>query len=208
MNNQRKILHPLGAALIAMGIATPALAQTTTVPTTGSWMLGARVLGVYPSVSSSLSGLDVDDQWTGEIDSTYFFTRNVALESSITWAKQDVTYNGTSVGALKMMPVTFTLQYFFTDLGAWRPYIGGGFNYTYFYENDLGNNAGASVDNDSWGGALQTGFDYQFGRNWYFNVDVKYLWINNDIRLNATGGDISSLDIDPWLFGVGVRYRF
>jgi len=63
------------------------------------------VLGVYPSVSSSLSGLDVDSQWTGEIDATYFFTRNVALESSITWAKQDVTYNGTSVGALKMMPV-------------------------------------------------------------------------------------------------------
>jgi outer membrane protein len=202
------MLRPLAAALIAMGIAVPALAQTRAAAPSGNWMFGARVLGVYPNPSSSLSGLDVNDQWTGEIDSTYFLSRNLAVESSITWAKQDVTYNGTGVGSLKMMPVTFALQYHFTDLGAWKPYIGGGFNYTYFYENDLGNNAGASVNNDSWGGALQAGFDYQFQRNWYLNADVKYLWINNDVRLNATGGDISSLDINPWLFGVGVRYRF
>ena len=208
MNIQRKTLRPLGAALIAMGIAVPALAQTTAAAPSGAWMMGARLLYVYPNASASLSGLDVEDQWTGEIDSTYFFTRNLAVEGSITWAKQDVTYNGTSVGALKMMPVTFALQYHFTELGAWKPYIGGGFNYTYFYENDLGNNAGASVSDDSWGGALQAGVDYQFQRNWYFNADVKYLWINNDVRLNATGGNISSLDINPWLIGVGVRYRF
>ena len=172
-------------------------------------MIGARVLDVYPNVSSSLSGFDVKDQWTGELDSTYFFTPNIAVEGSITWAKQDVTFNGTGVGALKMMPVTFALQYHFTDLGAWKPYVGGGFNYTYFYENDLGNNAGASVNNDSWGGALQVGVDYQFQRNWYFNADVKYLWINNDVRLNNfNNGNISSLDINPWMFGVGVRYRF
>ena len=208
MNNYRKMLRPLGVALIAMGIAIPGLAQSTAAAPSGNWMLGARVLDVYPNVSASASGLDVKDQWTGEIDGTYFFTRNIALESSITWAKQDVTYNGTGVGALKMMPVTFALQYHFTDLGAWKPYVGGGFNYTYFYENDLGNNAGASVNKDSWGGALQAGLDYQFARDWYVNADVKYLWINNDVRLNATGGNISSLDINPWLFGVGLRYRF
>jgi outer membrane protein len=191
-----------------MSMAIPAVAQSTSAAPSGSWMLGARVLYVSPDVSSSRSGFDVDDQWTGEFNSTYFFTRNVAVEGSITWAKQDVSYNGVGVGALKMMPVTFALQYHFTDLGAWKPYVGGGFNYTYFYENDLGNNAGASVNNDSWGGALQAGFDYQFQPNWYFNADVKYLWIDNDVRLNATGGDISSLDLNPWLFGIGVRYRF
>jgi len=147
-------------------------------------MLGARLLDVYPNVSSSVSGIDVDQQWTGELNSTYFFTPNFAVEGSITWAKQDVTFNGTGVGALKIMPVTFTAQYHFTNLGAWKPYVGGGFNYTYFYDTDLGNNAGASVSRDSWGGALQGGFDYQIQPNWYFNVDVKYLWINNDIRLN------------------------
>jgi len=208
MNAQLKLLRPVAAALMAAGIAIPAYAQTTPGVAAGNWLWGARVLDVYPNVSSSLSGLDAKDQWTGEIDGTYFFTRNVAVEGSLTWAKQDITYNGTGVGAVKMMPLTFALQYHFTDLGAWKPYVGGGFNYTYFYETDLGNNAGASVNRDSWGGALQAGVDYQFDRNWFFNVDVKYLWINNDVRLNATGGDVSSLDLNPWLFGVGVRYRF
>ena len=207
VGDQVQATYVEAAALSITPAAAPAPAPIAAA--WGRWMVGARVLDVYPNVSSSNSGFDVENQWTGELDSTYFFTRNVAVEGSITWAKQDVTFNGTGVGALKMMPVTFTLQYHFTDLGAWKPYVGGGFNYTYFYENELGNNAGASVNRDSWGGALQAGFDYQFQRNWYFNADVKYLWINNDVRLNNfNGGNISSLDINPWLFGVGLRYRF
>jgi outer membrane protein len=188
---------------------TPAEPPAPAAAPWGRWMVGARVVDVYPNVSSSLSGLDVKNQWTGELDSTYFFTPNVAVEGSITWAKQDVTINGTGVGALKMMPVTFTAQYHFTDLGLWKPYVGGGFNYTYFYQTDLGNNAGASVKRDSWGGALQAGVDYQIQRNLYVNLDVKYLWINNDVRLNNFNtGNSSSLDTNPWLFGVGARYRF
>ena len=197
------------AAVSITPAAKPAPVAVPAAAPWGRWMIGARLVDVSPDVSSSLSGFDVKDQWTGEIDSTYFFTPNIAVEGSITWAKQDVTFNGTGVGALKMMPVTFTLQYHFTDLGAWKPYVGGGFNYTYFYENDLGNNAGASVNRNSWGGALQAGLDYQFERNWYVNFDVKYLWIDNDVRLNNfNSGNISSLDIDPWVFGVGIRYRF
>ena len=197
------------AAVSITPAAKPAPVAAPAAAPWGRWMIGARVVDVSPDVSSSLSGFDVKDQWTGELDSTYFFTPNIAVEGSITWAKQDVTFNGTGVGALKMMPVTFTLQYHFTDLGAWKPYVGGGFNYTYFYENDLGNNAGASVNSNSWGGALQAGLDYQFERNWYVNFDVKYLWIDNDVRLNNfNSGNISSLDIDPWVFGVGIRYRF
>jgi outer membrane protein W len=202
---------------------TPAAAPATTTPVAaawGRWMLGARVVNISPDVSSSVSGFDVQNQWTGEFDSTYFFTRNVAVEGSITWAKQDVSLNGQSVGAVKMMPVTFTLQYHFdpmTDYGPtfanFKPYVGGGFNYTYFYDNNLGNNVGATVNSGSWGGALQAGFDYQFQRNWYLNMDVKYLWINNDVRLNSVGnvnaGNLnSSLDFNPWVFGVGIRYRF
>ena len=192
----------------ALGITPAATAMAAPSPL-GRWMFGARALDVHPNVSSSLSDISVDDKWTGELNSTYFFTPNFAVEGSITWAKQDVSFRGNDVGALKMMPLTFTAQYYFTNLGAWKPYVGGGFNYTYFYERDLGNNAGASVNKDSWGGALQAGFDYQIQRNWFLNLDVKYLWIKNDVRLNnINSGNSNSLDLDPWMFGVGVRYRF
>ncbi len=57
-------------------------------------MIGVRVVNVNPDVSSSVSGFEVKDQWTGEFDATYFFTPNIAVEGGITWAKQDVSFNG------------------------------------------------------------------------------------------------------------------
>ena len=215
VGDQVEATYVEAAALSITPAPTPAPAMAPVAAPWGRWMLGARVINVNPDVSSSVSGFEVQDQWTGEFDTTYFFTPNVAVEGSITWAKQNVTFNGNGLGSLKMMPVVFTLQYHFADVGTanpaflnFKPYVGGGFNYTYFYETDLGSNYGASVNSDSWGGALQAGFDYQFQRNWYFNLDVKYLWIGNDVRLNATGPNASSLDLDPWVYGVGVRYRF
>jgi outer membrane protein len=106
-----------------------------------------------------------------------------------------------------VLPPTLTLQYHFTNLGAFKPYVGGGFNYTYFYENELANGT-LNINDNSWGGALQAGFDYQIQKNWYLNADVKYLWINTKVNVTATGAELGSLDINPWVFGVGVRYRF
>ena len=215
VGDQVEATYVEAAALSITPAPTPAPAMAPVAAPWGRWMLGARVLNINPDVSSSVSGFEVQDQWTGEFDATYFFTPSLAVEGAITWAKQNVSFNGNGLGSLKMMPVIFTLQYHFTDLAAsnpafvnFKPYVGGGFNYTYFYETNLGNNSGASVNNDSWGGALQAGFDYQFQPRWNFNVDVKYLWIDNDVRLNATGTNASSLDLDPWVFGVGIRYRF
>ena len=108
-----------------------------------------------------------------------------------------------------MMPVTFTAQYHFTNLGAWKPYVGGGFNYTYFYETDLGNNAGASVNRDSWGGALQAGVDYQ--------IPAKLVHqLRRQVPLDKQRRPLEQRQFrehqlaryHPWLFGVGVRYRF
>lgn len=215
VGDQVEATYVEAAALSITPAATPAPMMAPVAPPWSPWMLGARLVNISPDVSSSVSGFDVQDQWTGEFDATYFFNPNLAVEGSITWAKQNVSFNGNGLGSLKMMPVVFTLQYHFTDLAGYnpafqnfKPYVGGGFNYTYFYETDLGNNAGATVNNDSWGGALQVGFDYQFQRNWNFNMDVKYLWIDNDVRINATGNNASSLDLDPWVFGIGIRYRF
>ena len=61
------------------------------------WIVGLRALGIYPDDSSSISGLAVKDQWTGELDFTYFFTRNIAAELILGWAKHEVTLNGTSL---------------------------------------------------------------------------------------------------------------
>jgi outer membrane protein len=194
-------LRPLAVALAAATLSLPAAAQNS------PWMIGVRALGIYPDASSSISGLDVESQWTGEADFTYFFTKNIAAELIAGWAKHEVKLNGASLGKVGVLPPTVTLQWHFTDLGAFKPYVGAGVNYTYFYDNDLANDTLYIKDN-SWGGALQGGFDYALDKNWSLNLDVKYIWMDTDVHVRATGDKLGDLDINPWVFGIGARYRF
>lgn len=201
MTAKTMMLRPVAAAMFAALLATPMAANAQ------NWMIGARALYVSPNVSTSINGLGVDSAWWAELDFTYFFTKNIAAELIAGANKHEVTLNGTSLGKVGVLPPTLTLQYHFTDLGAFKPYLGAGVNYTYFYEDSLANGT-LHINNSSWGGALQAGMDYEFSKNWYFNLDAKYVWMSTDVIVNSTGANLGSLDINPWILGIGVRYRF
>lgn len=195
-------LRPLAAALVA-ALAIPATADAQ------SWLTRIRAIDIVPDVSTSINGLDVKDQWAPEIDFTYFFSKNLAAELILSTARHEVTLNGNSIGKVSILPPTITVQYHFTDLGAWKPYVGGGINFTYFYNVGLALPAGPTLDlADDWsvGGALQAGLDYEIQKDVYLNLDVKYLWVKNDVTANGNG--IGDLKINPWVFGLGVGWRF
>jgi outer membrane protein len=195
-------LRPLAAAtLLALPLMIPATADAQ------NWMARVRAIGIYPNASSSISGLDVDSAWVPELDFTYFFTKNIATELILATARHEVTLNGQSLGKVSLLPPTLTLQYHFTDLGAWKPYIGGGLNVTWFYNDGLKlGPATLSVDSYSIGGALQAGLDYEIAKNWYVNLDYKYLWISTDVK--AGSATVTNLKINPSVIGLGVGYRF
>lgn len=197
---KKPALRPLVAAmLVALPLALPATADAQ------NWMTRIRAIGVYPDASSSISGLDVDSQWAPELDFTYFFSKNLAAELILATSRHTVTLNGSDIGKASVLPPTITLQYHFTDLGKAKPYIGGGFNATYFYNVGLSSPLDLA-DSWSWGGALQAGLDYEIQKNVYLNADVKYLWISNDVT--AAGVTIGDLKINPWVFGIGMGWRF
>ena len=172
-------------------------------------MVRARAIDVAPNASSSISGLDVNGQWSPELDFSYFFTKNIAAELILATTRHEATLNGTSLGNVSVLPPTLTLQYHFTDMGAFQPYIGGGLNVTWFYNNDLQLPGGTKlgVDNTSVGGALQAGFDYEIAKGWFLNLDAKYIWMSTNITLPG-GANLTNLKIDPWVYGIGVGYRF
>jgi outer membrane protein len=197
---KRFALNPLAAALL-LALAIPATADAQ------AWMARLRAIDVVPNASSSLSGLDVDSAWAPELDFTYFFNKNLAAELILATTRHEVTLNGASLGKVSVLPPTLTLQYHFTNLGAFKPYIGGGINVTWFYNDDL--KAGTTpleLDSYSVGGALQAGIDYEIQKNWFLNADVKYIWIKTDVK--AGGATLTELEINPWVFGIGVGYRF
>jgi outer membrane protein len=146
-----------------------------------------------------------------EFDISYFFTKNIAAELVLTYPQTiniNYTASQTNLGSIKALPPSLLLQYHFTDLGALKPYVGAGVNYTIFSNrNNLGNGA-YSVDSSSVGAVGQVGADYFLDKNWGLNVDLKYATMSTNVTATSGGANVRKLTLNPWMPGVGVTYKF
>jgi len=186
-----------------------AAALITTLPSFAhaeDWMMRVRASQVAPDVSTSpsLPGLDVSKEWVPEVDFTYFVNPNIGVELILGTARHEVTLGGASLGKLNHLPPTLTVQYHFDATPTIKPYVGAGVNYTRFYNVDLA--PGLSVDKNSFGGAVQAGVDIAITKNGYLNLDVKKIWIETDVK--AGGAKLTTLNIDPLVWGIGYGFRF
>ena len=103
------------------------------------WLVRVRAVNL-DSANKDSTGLDlsVNDKVIPEVDVSYFFTPNLAAELVLTYPqKHDVRAGGTKIGSLKHLPPTLTVQYHFDGMGAFKPYVGAGLNYTRFSNVDL-----------------------------------------------------------------------
>jgi outer membrane protein len=174
----------------------------------GDWLGRARIINISPDASSSALQLDASTENTLELDFTYFATQNLGLELILATKKHDITAAGVPIGDVSLLPPTLTLQYHFDPDGpVFRPYVGAGINYTRFYDINLLNGA-ATVDNSSWGGALQIGVDFPLDKRFFLNIDLKKIWIDTDVKLTATGATVANFKINPLIFGVGMGMKF
>lgn len=183
-------------------------------------------LGTIMTPSADLS---VDNNWIPELDISYYFTKNIAAELILaTGSKHDVSIKGDLVGtvgnqdlgSVDALPPTLTLQWHFNPDQTFDPYIGAGFNYTNFLDKKLKFESGArrgnsiKLDSDSWGYALQAGLDVNLKDGWLLNADVKYVTIDTEVKARLGAGNtgawekIDSLDINPWVFGLGIGKKF
>lgn len=183
------------------------------------WMIRLRTLVVEPEDSGKVdqiagSGLKNSTSTVPELDVSYFFTPNVAAELILGVTRHHVTGTGTitgvDVGKATLLPPTLTLQYHFTNFGAFKPYVGAGPNYTVFFNQKAAGGVVTAVKfKNTFGFALQAGFDYMIDRHWGLNVDVKKLFLEPDF--NATIGGLARTGTDnlnPWLISGGVTYKF
>lgn len=183
------------------------------------WLIRVRALWLVLDDSSSTittigGNAEVDDSTTVELDISYFLTDNVALELILAVSQNDVNAVNTSVGNadlgdVSLLPPTLTLQYHLMPDGIIRPYIGAGINATHFFNEDSGDTATGISYDDSLGIAVQAGLDYGINDDWALNIDVKKLFLSTDVDVQALGTTVSTkVDLDPWLFGLGLARRF
>jgi outer membrane protein len=218
----KKVLALTAAAVAALG-STSVFAETE-----GNWMMRIRAVDVRSDKKSEavpVANLNSDDIYLEnktipEVDFTYFFSKNIAAELILTYPQKMDVHVGSfgKLGTLKVLPPTLTLQYHFMPDATFRPYVGAGVNYTRISSIQLGpldavtqtitnDSATNTVDKNSWGGALQIGFDIKVGANSYINFDYKKVYIKTDLK-NSTVGKLSTLKVDPDLFAVGYGFKF
>lgn len=221
-----KSLHALSLAVLASAAAF-GQARAADVPETPSFaaaapaewsrfMVRARVIGVLPDSSAKLNirgGAHISDDVMPEIDFSYFFTPNLAVEVICCASKHAIkgrgAIDGLRIGDTWVIPATVTAQYHFTNFGAFKPYVGAGVNYSIYFNEDGGPGISRLKLKNSVGVAAQVGFDYMIDEHWGLNVDVKKIYMEPKIRLNAGGADVRGrAKINPWVVGAGVTYRF
>lgn len=193
----------LAAAALCTLMSGAAMAQQTTE---GPWLVRARAVHLDSANKDSTGlNLSVNDKWMPEVDITYFFNKNIAAELILTVPQRHtLSAGGTAIGSLKHLPPSLLVQYHFTDLPGFKPYVGAGVNYTRFSSIRLP--AGVDVDRNSFGGALQLGVDIPVAKDVYLNFDVKKVYIKTDV--SAAGNKIGTFKVDPVLFGIGLGWRF
>ena len=140
--------------------------------------------------------------------------------------EHDVKIKGTSLGAangklgsLKHLPPTLSVVYYPLDpKSAFQPYVGAGINYTWIYDEHVGSEASANgfsnfkADN-SWGMAFQVGADYMLTDTVMINAQVRYIDI--DTRATVENNAVApgtrakvNVDVDPFIYMVGLGYKF
>jgi outer membrane protein len=208
--------RPLAAAIAAIMM----LAAGQAVAEQGDWIARVGAANVDPDASSDILDIDVDDDTQVGLTFAYMVTDNIGVgllaatpfEHTIVSKELDL-----KVGSAKQLPPTLSLQYYFLGSDSkFRPYAGIGVNYTYFWDEDVAGEFEAvagesslSLD-DSWGLSLQAGADYYINDKWLVNAAIWKLDIETDatVQTENLGRVDVSVDVDPWVYMIGIGYRF
>ena len=227
----------LSAAVITLALATPAAyahqagdfiirgGAATVSPNEDSGQLkldGAKIPGTKAT-------LDSDTQLG--LAFAYMLTDHVGIELlAATPFNHRVGVKGISnatgidgldgkLADIKQLPPTLSLQYYpMAPSSRFQPYGGIGINYTMFFDEDLSSERKSQGFSnlklqDSVGLAGQLGFDYMLTDRVMFNASVWYVDIDTKATVDGptalgVGRTKVDVDVDPWVYMVGLGYKF
>ncbi|MCM8740561.1 OmpW/AlkL family protein [Pseudomonas koreensis] len=227
----------LSASLFALALAAP-LAHAHEA---GDIIVRAGAITVNPKADSSsvkvdqgpLSGTNLGGKATMSSDTqlglnfAYMLTNNIGIELlAASPFEHDVKIKGTALsaangklGTLKHLPPTLSVVYYPLEATSpFQPYIGGGINYTWIYDEHVGSEAQSNgfsnfKAKNSWGLAWQVGADYMLTDNIMLNAQVRYIDI--DTRATVENNAVApgtrakvNVDVDPFVYMVGLGYKF
>lgn len=222
-NNSNKRL--LAATLLALGGI--AHAQSA-----GTWMVRAGAVTVAPQVTSgdlsspsfpgTKSDVEADTQLGGGI--SYMYTDNISVDLPLALPfKHKINGAGAiagvgKIGSVEVLPMTVFVQYRFLDASAkFRPYVGLGATYAYFF-NPEGSAALTALTGGTPANPTKLEVDSKFiltpqigatlaiGDKWF--VDVFYSKSKLSTKTTLSTGQTQDIALDPASYGIAVGYKF
>jgi outer membrane protein len=223
----------LGVPLVALALLTPFAAEAHVE---GDFIVRAGAARVVPNEDSGNVKLDgtkvagtkatADNSTQLGLTFAYMLTDHVGLELlAATPFSHSIGVKGLGPGLdgkladVKQLPPTLSLQYYPMDSASkFQPYAGVGLNYTKFFNNDLtGERKQQGFSNlklkDSVGLAAQIGMDYMLTDRVMLNASIWYIDIDTKASVDgpsalSVGKTKVDVDIDPWVYMVGLGYKF
>ncbi|MFA5988142.1 MAG: OmpW family outer membrane protein [Sphingomonas sp.] len=175
--------------------------------------------GILPALPNDR--LRVDTSVVPEVDITWMATKNIGFEliaataKHSAFGKQGVTQGIGRIVSTWVLPPTLTAQYHFNSAGKFRPYVGGGINYTIYWNEKASNELAGALgptrvhlsNSVSW--AAQAGFDIDISKKFFFNIDAKYVDMNSNatLRTTAIGTQTVRVRVNPVIIGAGFGIR-
>ena len=210
------------------------LALAMSVPLTvaaedGDWLVRMGVHQINPdknNLPGVLGGnvvLDKDE--TFSLDAEYMLTRNIGVDLfAPLYTSHDVQLKNTAlgdsakIGEVDLLAPILGLNWHFNVDGAIRPYLGVGANWSYFSGEELSTTlvperTRLEVD-QAFGLAGRAGVDIGTSEHWFLNLDVRYVDLSTDVETEVPSGvgfttvPVGEANIDPWIYGIAVGYRF
>ncbi|HWD31752.1 OmpW family protein [Pseudomonas caricapapayae] len=222
----------LSASLFALALAAP----VAHAHQAGDFIVRAGAITVNPNEDSSDIKLDgtkvsgtkatLDSDTQLGLTFAYMLTDHIGLELlAATPFHHTVGVKGLGpgldgkLGDIKQLPPTLSLQYYPMEPSSkFQPYAGIGLNYTMFFDEDLDSNRKAQGFSnlkvkDSFGLAGQLGMDYMINEHFLVNAAVWYVDIDTKATMDGpsalgVGKTKVDVDVDPWVYMVGVGYKF
>ncbi|PLW67028.1 OmpW/AlkL family protein [Pseudohalioglobus lutimaris] len=217
----KKVLTLAVAAALAGGTAM------THAYEAGDWILRAGAVTISPDADSDqVPGLgvtvDIDDDTQLSLIGTYMATERFGIELlAATPFTHDVDVQEVDLqaGEVTHLPPTLSIQWYPRGgSSGWQPYFGLGVNYTFIYDEEVNSDlegivGKADLDlDDSFGLSASAGVDIPFGDHWAFNAGIWYIDIDStaEITLREAGNAKVKfdVDIDPWVYNIGIAYKF
>jgi len=216
-------------SLVALALVAGSAAQAQSA---GTWMARVGGIGLYPQVSSGdlsppafpNTQTDVSSDWTLGGGVTYMITDNwsvdvpLALPFTHTLTGAGAIAGVGTIGTTKALPITMWGQYRFGEAkSTFRPYLGAGLTYAYFYDENATNTlnalSGGTPSNPTtfsiqskWAFGVQAGATYAFNERWFLDGMLGYTWLKNTTTLST--GQTQPMTLNPVSVAISIGYKF